>query len=95
MNNNIQPAFQSSIDPTKLSLSIESGSKALIAFGTYIFMIKGIDATPFANQIEAITAAAITVISGSVGVWHGMQTLYGLVRKLFVKTTAQNTKVVI
>jgi len=82
--NNIKPAFASSIDPTKLSLTIESGSKVIIGIIGSLIALKGVDATPITNQVQVIVDSVVTGIAVGFTAWHSMQTVYGLVRKLFV-----------
>ena len=85
MTPEIKPSFQSSFDPAQLSLTIESGSKALIGILTTLIALKGIDATPITSQIQVIVDSVVTGIGVGYAAWHSMQTLWGLVRKLFVK----------
>jgi len=84
MDTNIKPAFQSSIDPTKLSLSIESGSKVIIGIIGSLIALKGIDAAPITSQVQVIVDSVVTAITVGFTAWHSMQTVYGLVRKMFI-----------
>lgn len=84
MDSNIKPTFQSSIDPQKLSLTIESGSKTIIGIITFLLAYKGINSIAIANQLQEIVAVVVTVIPAGFSVWHAALTVYGLVRKMFV-----------
>ena len=83
--NTIKPAFQSSIDPTEISHTIQSGSKTVIGLIGFLVALKGVDAVPITTQLQMLVDTAVTVIPASFAMWHGMQTLWGLVRKMFVE----------
>lgn len=83
--NNIKPIFGSSINPTELSLTIESGSKTIIGLIGVFLAYRGINAVGVTDQLNAIVAVVVATIPAGFTVWHAMQTLYGLVRKLFVQ----------
>lgn len=82
--NTIKPAFQSSIDPTQLSLSVSSGTKTIIGIIGVLVAYKGLDVTSITSQLQAIVDMVVTAIPAGFAVWHAMLTVYGLIRKFTV-----------
>lgn len=81
---NLPTWIQSSVDPTQISLSVESAGKSLVGIITLIAILKGMDPATAQGQYQTfIDQAAILVASGYT-VFHTAQTLYGLLRKGFM-----------
>lgn len=86
--NNIKSFFQSSIDPSKLSLTVESGSKTIIGIIGYFAVLKGLDSQVITSQLQATVDTLVTLITAGYTAYHALQTTYGLIRKMFVSKTA-------
>lgn len=84
MQPEIKPALQSSVDPTQLSLTIDSIAKTAIGLIGTLIAYKGIDSQPITTQLQAIVDAVVTVIPVGFAAWHSMQILVGLWRKTTV-----------
>jgi hypothetical protein len=84
---NIKSFFASSLDPSKVSLTIESLAKmAIFLLGTYA-MNKGFDPMQATNQIQAMRDAALVIVPACFALYHACYALYGIVRKLMVAKT--------
>lgn len=81
---NIKSIFQSKLDPTQVSLTVESIAKTLSIVVTAFAVMKGVDATPLNEAIKNLSETAIVFVSASVATYHAGQTVYGIVRKFFV-----------
>ena len=81
---NVKSIFQSKLDPTKVSLTIESAAKTITVIATSFAMLKGVDATPINEAIKNLSETAIVLVSSAVATYHAGQTVYGVVRKFFV-----------
>jgi hypothetical protein len=76
--------FASSIDPTQLSLTIESASKVLIGLIGWFAVSKGLDVATAQTQLQAIVDLIAQAIPVAFTLWNSLLTIWGLVRKLFV-----------
>ena len=85
---NIKSIFSSSVNPQELSLTVSSLSKTIIGVVAFIAVQKGFDGAVVTSHLQAIMDTVITAIPAGFAMWHAMQTVYGLVRKMFVTTTA-------
>ena len=81
----IKPVFQSSVDPTKISLTIQGLSKTVIFVVGYFALQKGFDVATAQTQIQVVTDITIMLIPAILAVYHGGETIYGIVRKMFIK----------
>jgi hypothetical protein len=93
-------ALASSQDPTKLSLTVESITKALIGFGATFLVAKGVDAVGVYAQIasaqtqiqaiwdivQSIVALGVQAAPLVYALWHSMNALWGIVRKCLALT---------
>lgn len=80
----IKSIFRSSLDPSKVSLTVQSISKMVIFFVGYIAVSKGLDPETATTQVEAITEIFVSIIPACFAVYHGLEAIYGIVRKFFV-----------
>lgn len=80
--------LSSSIDPTQLSLTVESFSKVLIGLAGWYAVSKGMDATTAQTQLQAIIDLAVQAIPLAFTLWNTLLTIWGLVRKLYVALVA-------
>ena len=76
--------FQSSVDPTQVSLTISSIFKVVIFFAGYVAVSKGFDVTTATTQVEAIRDLVLSLVPACFALYHGLQAIYGIVRKFFV-----------
>lgn len=82
---NIPSYLQSSVDSTKISLTIESIGKTLGGLVLMYATIKGIDPA-IAQQTWGIFVANVTTAAvGAYTAWHATEVVYGLIRKLYAK----------
>ena len=84
MEKTIKPFLRSSVDPNKISLTIESGAKFVIFFVGYFALAKGLDPATATTQIQAITDVVLSLVPACFAVYHGLQTVWGLVRKFTI-----------
>src|ERR1700674_4383470 len=75
--------FASSVDPTQLSLTIESLSKVLIGLIGWFAVSKGFDAATAQNQLQIIIDLTAQAVPIAFTLWNACMTIFGLVRKLF------------
>jgi len=82
--NEIKPVFQSSLDPSKVSLTIQSIAKFLIfVAGTYAIH-KGFDPVTATNVITQLSDILISAIPACFAMYHAGEAVWGVVRKFFV-----------
>lgn len=91
---NIKKIFQSSYNPEEVSLTVSSIFKVAIFFVGYIAVSKGFDVTKATTQVEAIRDITLSLVPASFTVYHGLQAIYGIVRKGFVDNTPVQAPVV-
>lgn len=84
METKIKPGFQSSVDPNKISTTIQGLSKAIIFVITFIAVQKGFDPTQATNGVQQITDLLIVATPAILAVYHSGEAIYGIVRKMFV-----------
>ena len=80
----IKSNFASSIDPTKVSLTVESLSKAVIFLVGYFAAAKGFDPATATTQAQALTDVTLSIVPACFALYHGLQAIYGITRKMFV-----------
>lgn len=88
---NLKSFFASSVDPTKLSLTIESFSKALIGLVGWYAVSKGMDAATATTQLQVIIDLVAQAVPLVFALWHSLMTIYGLVRKLWMYLATPKT----
>lgn len=81
---NIKTLFASSLDPSKISLTVESISKVVIYMVAYYATTKGFNVATATTQVQAITDIVLQLVPMVFALYHGVQTIYGIVRKVFV-----------
>lgn len=86
--NNIPKIFQSSVDPTQVSLTITSIGKAGAAFIVFLGMVGVVDPTIAGQAWGEFVAAIVTAIPAGVAVWHTGMALWGIVRKIGMRIMA-------
>lgn len=74
--------LQSSVDPNKLSLTVQSLAKAIIFLVGYYAVSKGFDPTIATSQINQLTDVVINIIPAGFAVYHGIEAVWGITRKL-------------
>ena len=89
--NTVKTAFASSVDPTQISLSVESGSKVIIGIIGTLIAMKGIDASPITSQLQALVDQIVTAFTLGYTMYHTAQTAYGLIRKVYVTPVVDNS----
>lgn len=84
------PRFaQSSVDPSKVSLTIESLGKAVAGLITFLGVLNVVDPI-IANQAWGnFVASIITAIPVGYSVWNAGLALWGLIRKIAVRVFAR------
>ena len=81
---NIKKAFASSVDPSQVSLTVQSIFKMVIFFTGYLAVSKGLDPATAQSQVEAIQDIVLSLVPACFALYHGLQAIYGIVRKAFV-----------
>jgi hypothetical protein len=74
----------SSVDPTQVSLTVESAGKVLIGIIGWFAVAKGLDAATAQTQLQVIIDLVAQSVPVAFTLWNAMMTGYGLVRKLCV-----------
>jgi len=88
---NIPKFLQSSIDPTKISLSIESFGKMAGSLILLYATVKGINPTAALQWWQMLMAQAVVVVSSIFAAYNAIMMFWGIVRKglsLFFPTPA-------
>lgn len=89
-NTNLPSYLQSSVDPTKISLAIQSFGKTIGGIVLMIATIKGIDPVIAQAAWGNFVANATTFALSAYTAFQAAEMLYGIIRKgyirLFVKT---------
>lgn len=75
--------FASSVDPSQLSLTVESFSKVIIGLVGWYAVSKGMDPMTAQSQVQAIIDLVAQAIPLAFTLWHSLQAIWGLVRKLY------------
>ena len=95
MNTTIPSFAQSSADQTQVSLTITSLSKAAIGVITTIAVLRGIDPMLATQNVQTITEAAqnivvqyIAILPALYAAYHSIQAIYGVVRKIAIRTVS-------
>ena len=76
--------------PGQLSLTVASATKAIISAASLYAVARGLDAGQITGQVQAIIDTAVTAVTAGMTVYHTMQTVWGLVRKLLYALKAQS-----
>lgn len=81
----LKTIFQSSLDPSKISLTVQALTKCAIFIAGYFAVSKGFNPMEATTAIEQIGDIVISLIPAVLAVYHGGEAIYGLVRKMFVQ----------
>lgn len=81
----LKTIFQSSLDPSKVSLTIQSLTKFVIFVIGYFAMSKGFNPEDATTNVQAISDIVISLVPAVFAVYHGCEALYGIARKFFVQ----------
>lgn len=91
MNIQIPNWARSSVDPTEVSLTVTSFTKAFAGLITTLAILKGVDpaiVTPTVNTVtdaaQNIVAQYLAILPALYSTYHSVQVLYGLARKVGV-----------
>lgn len=94
--NPIPRIFQSSVDPTKVSLFITSASKALAGIVVTLLTLKGIDPAIATQNVQTVTEAATNIVAQYAAIvpavyaaYHSAEAIYGVLRKVAVRVFAK------
>lgn len=88
---NIPPALQSSIDPTQISLTIESTGKAVAGVVVFLAMLWGADPNVVQTNWAQTIALVATAAPAAYALWHSAAGLWGMARKVLVAITTPKT----
>lgn len=81
MENNIPKSLQSSVDSTKISLTVESLGKTIGGLVILFASVKGIDPVIATAWWGALVAQAGIVVSSGYATYHAGVMLWGMIRK--------------
>ena len=84
-------SIQSSVDPTKISLTIESLANFIGFIIGYYLMKKGFDPSVATNIVQYIADTTVTIIPTGFAMWHGVHAIFGAIRKLVIYSTTGKT----
>ena len=79
----------SSVDSSKVSLTVESGTKVILGLAAFYAASKGMNVDTATTQAQALIDVAASGVAAAVVVYHSIQTLYGMVRKVYVAMFAK------
>lgn len=88
--NYIPTLLQSSIDPTKISLTIESFGKSIAGVIALVAITKGIDPVAATQGWDMIITQTITLVTAAYTIYQSINGIYGLLRKAFVRLYPAN-----
>ena len=91
MNTQIPTYLQSSVDSTKISLTIESIGKTLAGVVAMFAAIKGIDPVIAQAAWGGFVGNATTFAVSAYTAYHAAQVVYGLLRKAYIKLFVNKT----
>jgi hypothetical protein len=80
----IKSQFQSSFDPTKVSMMWSNLAKLAVTVVAYFAVKQGMNPTDSTNIVQAWFDAIAQVIPVAFGAVHASLALYGFVRRFFV-----------
>ena len=76
--------FSSSVDSTQLSLTVQSVAKVLIGLVGYYAAFKGLDQAAVTSNLQNAVDTIVTLIPVAYSAFYGLETVWGLLRKVFV-----------
>ena len=82
--------LQSSTDSSKISLSIESGGKALAGVIAVLAAVKGLDPAAATAMWQSLVDQAVILVTAGFTAFHAVQAISGLVRKVIVYVGSHN-----
>lgn len=80
---------QSSIDPTTVSLTVQSIGKAVAGFIVFLGVIGWVDPTIAGQAWGELIADVITAIPAGFAVFHAGYVVWGIIRKIAVRIFAK------
>lgn len=89
---NIPKIFQSSVDPTQVSLTITSLGKAGASLIMFLGMVNLVDPAVANQAWGSFVASVITAVPAIFAVYHTGLALWGIIRKVSVALVAIFTK---
>lgn len=81
----IPKMFQSSVDPTQVSLTVTSVGNAVAGFITFLGMVGIVDPAIAGQAWGNFVASIITAIPAGYAVWHSGIAVWGIIRKIAVR----------
>lgn len=90
---NIPTYLQSSVDPTKISTSIESFGKIIAGAVAFIAVLKGVDPAIASAQWGNFIQLVATGVPAAYTTWHTAELIFGLVRKFVMWIAKKPAKV--
>lgn len=81
----IKNLFASSLDQSKISLTVQALTKCAIFIVGYFAVSKGFDPMTATNGVQQVSDIVISLIPAILAVYHGGEAIYGIVRKFFVQ----------
>lgn len=75
--------FTSSIDPTQLSLSVQSAAKVIVGIIGAYAAYRGLDQTTITTSLQQFTDIIVTLIPVAYATYHSLELAWGIVRKIF------------
>jgi hypothetical protein len=79
-------SFSSSVNPQELALSVEAFLKAVSFLGVYFFTSNGFQIDAAQAMYQQLTNLIVQLIPQAGAAWYTGQMIFGLLRKLLVKT---------
>lgn len=77
---------QSSIDPTQISSFLQNIGRALAGTVTFLLVLKGVDPLVAGQSWGQFVQLVATGAPAAYATWHTGEAIFGLIRKLFVRT---------
>lgn len=83
MNPQYPKGLASSQDPTQLSLTVSSATQFALYFVAAYAVHKGLDPASATTQVQQLIDFTVNMVPLVMMTYHGVQTIWGLARKLF------------
>lgn len=84
----IPAIFQSSVDPSEVSLTVTSIGKAGASLIVFLGMVGIVDPSMAGQAWGNLVADVITAIPAGFAVYHSSVAVWGIIRKIAVRVTA-------
>lgn len=82
-------ALSSSIDPTKLSETVQALAKVLAGILVFAGVLTVGDSTSILANVNQIITQVLIIIPIAYSVWNSAQVIFGLIRKAIVAVAAK------